>query len=935
MNSFLRKLRWLRRRESKEQDLEAELQFHLSEEATERQASGVAAEEARFAAQRDLGNLTLVKEKTRAMWTWTAWEAVLQDLRFGLRMMIRNPGSTAIAVLTLALAIGLNTAIFSVLNAALLKDLPVHNPHDLVMLSDPNASMVLGGVLQGPRSVFSYREFVGLRDRTQTMSGLCASQLPLWRWPVRISGGQQEEAHGRVVSENYFSFFGIQPTLGRFFTRHDATGIGKDPYVVISYNYWQRRFGGSKAIIGTPVRFYRTTLVIIGVAAKNFRGETVGQDPDLWLPMHMQPIVMPGIDGLSEYMGHAPDKLMWLHVFGRRKPGVALAKVQAEVNVLFRGFLKAESPSLSPEDRKEALDESILVRPFRNGAFHGRDEFAEEWIILAALAGLVLLVACANVANLLLARAAARSREVAIRLSIGAGRGRLIRQFLAESLLLAGLGGMAGIAVALIASRVLVLLLSGSPNGLELVASLDIRVLAFTACATLLTGIFFGLVPALRATRTAVSEDLKGTGRSATASRQHTAFAKAFVVTQIALSLLLVMGAGLFLRTLWNLQSLSLGYPERNLLLVEVDTTGANNAPAPGPNLYREMAEGIRAIPGVRSVTWSDRGLFSGFDGSFAIQVEGFTSAKESDRGSTGDSVGPAYFSTIGIPMLLGREIGPQDIALSRPVCVINESFAKHFFAGRNPIGRHVSYNVDDNKRRSLEIVGVAQNARVTSLRGKIDPKFYTASDQTWNRSWIEIRTWGDPSRVSNEVRKAILAVNGRLDIQSERTLRETLAAQNAQPRLVAQLCSIFGILALVLAATGIYGVLSYNVARRTNEIGIRMALGAGVRRVIGMILEETGWMIAAGVVAGVAIAAVCTRLLATQLYGVADTAPRWSLARYEHVDSATQLYGITAMDPLTIGAAIGLLAVVALLAAYIPATRAAHVDPVRALRHE
>ena len=850
-------------------------------------------------------------------------------------MIAKNPGPSAIAVLTLALAIGLNTAIFSVLNAALLKDLPVRNPQELVMLSDPNSSMVLGGTLQGPRTLFSYREFVALRDRTQTMSGLCASQLPLWRWPVRISGGLQEEAHGRVVSENYFSVFGIRPALGRFFTQRDANGVGKDPYVVISYDYWQRRFGGNKAVIGTPMRFYGRTLVIIGVAAKNFRGETVGQDPDLWLPMLMQPLVMPGMEGLSEWMGHPPDKLMWLHAFGRRKAGVTAARVQAEMNVLFRGLLESESPSIPPGDRKEFLDESIVVRPFRNGAFHGRDEFAEEWTVLAALAGLVLLVACANVANLLLARAAARSREVAIRLSIGAGRIRLIRQFLAESLLLAGLGGIAGIAVTIAASQILLSFVSGSPEGLKLVAGLDLRVLAFTVCTTLLTGIFFGLVPALRATRMAVSEDLKETGRSATASRQRTNFAKALVMAQVALSLLLVMGAGIFLRTLWNLQSVSLGYPARNLLLVEVDTSGLNTSQTPRPNLYGEMAERIRSIPGVRGVTWSDRGLFSGFGGAFAIDVEGFTSNKERDKGSTGDSVGPNYFSTLGIPLLLGREIGPQDIAPSRPVCVINEAFAKHFLDGRNPIGRHISYAVDDNRRRTLEIVGVAQNARVHSLRGNIDPKFYTASDQSWQSAWLEVRTWNDPLRLSNEIRKAILAVNGGLDIRTVQTLGQTLAAQNAQPRLVAQLSSIFGILALILAATGIYGVLSYNVARRTNEIGIRMALGAEGSRVIGMILKETGWMIGLGVTAGVAAAAALTGLIATQLYGGGATGPRWSLARYEHVDSATQLYGVNAMDPVTIAVTIGLLAAIAFLAAYIPASRAARVDPMNALRHE
>jgi predicted permease len=865
---------------------------------------------------------------------WLSWDLLSQDLRLGLRILAKNPGSTVIAALTLALAIGLNTAIFSVLNAALLRALPVDKPQELVMLTDPNASMVLGGLLSGERSVLSYSEFIALRDRTATMSGLCASQLPLWRWPVRISGGPPEEAHGRLVSENYFSVFGIRPALGRFFTQQDATGVGKDPYVVISYDYWQRRFRGNKAVIGMPIRFYKATLVILGVAAKDFRGETVGQDPDVWLPMLMQPVVMPGTDGLGEYMDRSYDKLMWLHVFGRRKAGVDISQVQAEVNVLFGGILAAGYPlTMPPQDRKRALDQRIRVRSIRNGAFHGRDEFSEEWFVLAGLAGLVLFVACANVANLLLARASSRDREVAVRLSIGADRARLIRQFLVESLLLAALGGIAGTAVAILASHTLLLVLSAAPDSLEFSAGLDLRVLAFTASAALLTGIAFGLFPALRGTRTAVSKVLKEAGRGATAGREGIAFARVLVAAQVALSFLLVIGAGLFLRTLRNLQSVGLGYPAQNLLLVEVDASGAGSQ-GRTVNLFGEMADRIRRIPDVIGVTWSDRGLFSGFDGAFAIEVEGFSSRSESDRGSTGDSIGPGYFSTIGIPMQLGREISPQDTARSRPVCVINEAFARHFFPGRNPIGSHVSYAANDNTRR-LEVIGVAQDARVNSLRGKIEPKFYTAAEQTRGGSWLEIRTAGNPTHLINQVRNTILALNRDLDVRTERTVAETLAAQTAQPRLIARLSSIFGILALVLAATGIYGVLSYRVARRTNEIGIRMALGAGKPRIVGTILEETGLMVAAGVAIGLAMAAATAQLVAGQLYEAGATGPRWSLARYQHVDSATQLYGVTAMDPFTIVSTVALLGSIALLSAYIPARRAAEVDPVNALRHE
>ena len=846
-------------------------------------------------------------------------DVLSQDLRFGLRMLAKNPGSTTIAILALALGIGINTAIFSVLNAALLKFLPVRNPSELVMLTDPNASEVLGGRLIGERSLLAYTEFTGLRDRATSLAGLCASQMLLQRWPIRVSGGAQEQAQGRLVSENYFLVLGVEPAIGRLFKQQDAAGIGKDPYVVISHNYWQRRFGGNPSVLGTPIRIHNATLVVIGVAAQGFHGETVGQSPDLWLPMLMHPVLMPGLDSSGEYMNQSRDKLMWLHVFGRRKSGATIAQVQAETNVLFRGILNAEYPAAD----KEAFNQHIAVQPLRTGAFHGRDEFSEQWTILSVLAGLVLLIACANVANLLLARATARAREVFIRISIGAPKGRLFRQFLTESLLLAALGGAGGIFAAAAALRLILRLLSSSGDALHLAASIDGRVLGFTACATLLTGIFFGLAPAFRSTRIAVHR---------TGSRQRAILAKAFVVAQVALSFLLVLGAGLFLRTLWNLQSVDLGYPRENLLLVHVDRPV--HSPA---NLDHELTQQIRQIPGVRAVTYSDRSLFA-FDGAFPITVDGFTPRNEDEGGSTATFVGPGYFSSIGIPMLLGREIGPRDTPKSPPVCVINEAFAKHFFPGRNPIGKHITSAFSDDTgnsiRRAMEVVGIAANARVRSLRGSIEPKFYAAADQTGIASWFEIRTTIDPNRVLNAVRNKILAIDGNLSIENARTLDQLIDAQNAQPRLIAELCAVFGILALILAATGIYGILSYTVSRRTNEIGIRMALGADKRRVARMILEETGSMLAVGIIAGAAAAAAMERLIASQLYGFASAAPRWSLAQYQHVESATQLYGLRAMDPPTLGIVVAILCVIGLIAAYIPAARAARVNPVNALRH-
>jgi hypothetical protein len=375
---------------------------------------------------------------------------------------------------------------------------------------------------------------------------------------------------------------------------------------------------------------------------------------------------------------------------------------------------------------------------------------------------------------------------------------------------------------------------------------------------------------------------------------------------------------GLFLQTLWNLRSVPLGYSPENLLLVHVED-------APGVSLDRSLVDRIRRIPGVRDVTYSDRAIF-GFDGAFPIAVEGFTPRNQNEGGSTGGFVGPGYFSTLGIPLLLGREIGPRDTAKSLPVCVINEAFAKHFFADRNPLGKHVTTG-----GHSMEVIGVAANARTHSLRGKIDEKFYAVANRDTAASWFEIRTAPDlnPKRLVQTLRREIPSID------SAQSLDELIRIQNAQPRFVAELCAAFGILGLLLTATGIYGLLSYTVANRTKEFGIRMALGAGKRRVTTMVLGETGALLVIGAIAGALAAAVITRLISTQLYGAAITGPRWSLTRYEHVESAIQLYGLRAMDPLTIAAVIGILCTAALLAAYVPATCASQVDPATALRHD
>ena len=837
-----------------------------------------------------------------------------QDLRFGVRALARNPAITAIAALSLALGIGANTAIFSLIDSVLVRSLPVHNPQELILLSDPTASGVSQGSQGGVRSLFSFQEFQHLRDRQQVFSGMYAAESEAQRVSATIDGGAPEYLHERLVSGSYFSVLGVAPIIGRAFTEPDDRVERNAPYAVISYNYWLSRFSRSGDALGKVVRIHSAALTIIGVAPPGFFGETVGSAPDVWVPMMMEPDINPGREWLHDDEA-AVERVMWLQVMARLKPGVTLKQAQANMSVAFQQMLAFYNiPGLSADQHKSMLDQKIEVRSGARGANSLRDDFSQPLYVLMAVVGLVLLIACANIANLLLARAAARQKEIAIRLAMGAGRWRLIRQFLTESLLLSAVGAALAILVSAWGTRVLLRVVSSGPETVALDIHTDARVLGFTAALALLTGVLFGLAPAFRATRVDVAPVLKDNSRGLSSGASRLTAGKLLVVAQIAISLLLLIGAGLFVRTLRNLQRVQLGYSSGNLIVVPIDALTAGYKEHAGIDLFTRLLDEFHSIPGVRSATYSQNGLFSGSESGTQLDIEGYKPAK-GNSGARFDQIGPGYFSALGAPVLRGREITRQDTASSTPVCVINEAMAKEFFAGRNPLGNHLRDLFPGSKAPPFEIVGVVPNVRDHNLRGDIKSRFYVSATQGLGGltpfANFEIRTFAEPSGVIAAMRRKVRSLAPSVAALEPQTLTELVGQRVTQERIIAQLSSFFGVLALLLAAVGLYGVLAYAVERRTSEIGIRMAIGAKPGTVVWLILRETLILLAVGAALGAGAAMALARIVVHSMYGVSTA------------------------DPLTIAIATATLTVVALAAASIPALRAARIDPIVALRVE
>jgi predicted permease len=851
-------------------------------------------------------------------------EAVWQDLRYALRMLVKSPGFTLIAVLTLALGIGANTAIFSVLDAVLLRSLSVAHPEQLVVVTDPDEHGGLFGSQTGDRSLLAYSEFEYLRDHNNAFSSLFAADSSLPDVEVCISGssaprgGGSETTRVRMVSGDYFATLAMTPALGTAFGPEVDRVRGGSPIAVLSYAFWKRRFALNPSVLGTLIRMRSSSFQVVGVAPPGFIGETVGEAPDLWVPMKMQDAVYPGVDYLSPSPQGIVNQHMWLQVMGRLKPDISLAQANAGLNIDFKRYLEsAPGSTLTTEERGHVLDQRLHLRAGSAGSSILRREFGAPLQFLMVLVGLILLLACTNVANLLLARGAGRQKEFAMRLAIGAGRQRLIRQLLTESLLLAALGAAAGLFLAHWCDVLLLRMVAGTagPSSIQLDLQPDARVLAFTLGITVLTAVLFGLLPALFSTRLDLSPALKSTASKLnvySASRR-IPIGKILVVAQVAVSLILLVAAGLFVRSLSRLKHVYLGYQRENLLLFQVDAAAAGFKGSAATRLYQELLERVSAIPGLRGATVSHNGLFSHSESGDPISVEGYTPKPGEELDSSFDHVGPKYFSTVGIPLLMGREIEPQDAVGGTRAAVVNQTFVRQFFPNTNPLGKHVRDTYAGNPAEMV-VVGVVADAKYRNLREKTPPRIYAPLfNPVWEQAAAryQVRTFADSAAVAASLRQAAKEVAASLPPIEINSMSQLVDESLQTDRFIQQLSEAFGVLAMLLAAIGLYGIMAYTVARRTRDIGIRLALGAEPSGVLWQVLRETLLLVSVGIAIGVPIALAGTQLVRGMLFGLGFA------------------------DPLAILVAAILLAAAAALAGFLPARRASQVDPMVALRYE
>ncbi|MEO7084746.1 MAG: ABC transporter permease [Gemmatimonadaceae bacterium] len=891
--SRLRRLFNFFRSDRHSNDIDRELAFHIAERADALIANGTAPADARAQSRRMFGNVGGQKERTRDADILTWLDAFAGDVRYGIRALRNTPVFTFVAVSSLALGIGANTAIFSLIDAVMLRSLPISHPEELMQVT-----------LGDNGDEFTNPIWEALRDKQNAFSGIFAYSLTRFNL---TSGGEAQYVSGSLVSGDYFRTLGVRPQAGRLVSTVDDQR-GCSAVAVIGDGFWRSQFGGDPSAVGKTISLNTHPYRVIGVSQQGFGGLEVGRGIDVFVPI-CSDVILRGtrskLDGRANW---------WLQVMGRPRGDLTPTQARSQLGSIAGSVFAATVPPEFGEKQQLAYQKNGFdLTPAGSGVSSLRDRYKLALETLMVIVALVLVIACANVANLLLARAAAREQETAVRVALGAGRGRLVRQFLTESLLLSLGGALVGMMFARWGSRLLVTLLSAAGNQISLDLALDQRVLGFSIGVAVLTGFAFGLAPAWRSSRVPPSAALKASGRGVVAGQRRFNAGQVLVVAQIAISLTLVVGAGLLLGTFQRLSTINPGFKPESVLLVALTQQNTSATAADHFAIDTRALQRLRDLPGVASASMSQLTPIGPLQWNGELVVDGFTPQSRKDASAFNNEVSDGYFKTLGTTMVAGRDFADRDRVGAPTVAIVNEALAAHFFPGKSPIGRTFKFQHGRSDSDPVEIIAIVKDAKYHSMREKPTPTVYLAYSQDTTvgvSTTIELRSTTDPKALIPGVKAALADVSPDLSLTFT-PFATQVNASLARERLLAMLSVFFGILALLLAMLGLYGVMSYNVARRRNEIGIHMALGAGVRRVTTMVLRNVGVMVTTGLLLGLALSLATTRLISTFLFGVAPT------------------------DIVTFGGSMAVLATVALLAAYVPARRASKVDPMEALREQ